>query len=181
MLKMAPARVRPLVRERLPAAALTSGAYVTLFVGLAGRPKRQYASQAAGFAAVTIAAVVLIGWWAGLPLLSSWGSGVPPMRPVGALCLAALGLALMHPGKDSRFAFAVGLAMAALGALGLVLVLFNVELGIDRWLAPWAAVGAASFRVANVATLALGLVGGSLALSRFERHRFAATMLGGIA
>ena len=86
------------------------------------------------------------------------------MRPLGALCLAALGLALMHPGKDSRFAFAVGLAMAALGALGLVLVLFNVELGIDRWLAPWAAVGAAPFRVANVATLALGLVGGSLAL-----------------
>jgi hypothetical protein len=41
--------------------------------------------------------------------------------------------------------------------------------------------GAASFRVANVPTLALGLVGGSLALSRFERHRFAATMLGGIA
>jgi PAS domain S-box-containing protein len=176
-------QVRPLVYE--PAAALTSGAYVTLFVGLASRPNRQYASQAAGFAAVTIAAVVLIGWWAGLPLLSSWGSGLPPMRPVGALCLAALGLALMHPGKDSRFAFAVGLALAALGALGVILVLFNVEFGIiDRWLAPWAGVpelGAASFRVASAATVAFGLVGGSLALSRFERHRFAATILCGTA
>jgi hypothetical protein len=53
------------------------------------------------------------------------------------LALAALGFALVHPGKDSRFAFAVGLAVAALAALGLGLALFNVELGIiNRWLAP---------------------------------------------
>jgi PAS domain S-box-containing protein len=91
----------------------------------------------------------------------------------------------MDPGKDSRFAFAVGLAMATLGALGLVLVLFNVEFGIiDHWLAPWAAVpglGAASFRVASAATVAFGLVGGSLALGCFERYRFAATILCGTA
>jgi hypothetical protein len=31
------------------------------------------------------------------------------------------------------------------------------------------------------ATLAFGLAGGSLALSRFERHRLAATMLGSVA
>src|SRR6266446_4283161 len=30
------------------------------------------------------------------------------MRPSAALCLGALGLALVHPGKDSRFAFALG-------------------------------------------------------------------------
>ena len=60
-----------------------------------------------------IAAVVLIGGWAELPLLSSWGAGFPPMRPSAALCIAALGLALMHPGKDLRFAFAVGLAVVA--------------------------------------------------------------------
>jgi PAS domain S-box-containing protein len=157
---------------------------VTLFVGQAGSLKRQRASQAAGFAAVTIAAAVFIGWWAGLPLLTSWGAGWPPMRPLGALSLAALGLALVHPGKDSRFAFAVGLAALALAALVLGLTLLNVELGMDRWLALQAAVprpGVASFRVANVATLALGLAGGALAFSRFERHRFAATMLAGIA
>jgi hypothetical protein len=33
--------------------------------------KRQHASRAAGFAAVTIAGAVLIGWWGGLPMLSS--------------------------------------------------------------------------------------------------------------
>jgi PAS domain S-box-containing protein len=153
---------------------------VTLFVGHAGSLKRQRASQAAGFAAVTIAAAVLIGWWAGLPLLLSWGAGLPPTRLLGALCLAALGLALMHPGKDSRFAFAVGLAGVFLAALGLALALFNVDLAIEPWLAPRAAVQgrAVSMRVANVATLALGLAGGALALSRFERHRFGATALG---
>jgi PAS domain S-box-containing protein len=157
---------------------------VTLFVGQIADLRRQRASQAAGFIAVTIAVAVLIGGWAGLPMLSSWGAGFPPMRPSAALCVAALGLALVHPGKDSRFAFAVGLAVVAIAAVGLGLILFNVDPGIDSWLASGTAVGGpgpASFRVARVVALALGLAGGSLALSRFERHRLAATMLGSIA
>jgi hypothetical protein len=159
---------------------------VTLFVGQVGDLRRQRASQVAGFAAVTIGAVALIGWWAGLPLLSSWGSGLPSLRPVGALALAALGLALMHPGKDSRVAFALGLAVTGLAALGVILALFNVELApaIDRWLAPWAAVpapGPALIQVAVAGALAAGLAGGSLALSRFERHRLAATILASVA
>ena len=133
---------------------------------------------------MTIAAAVLIGWWVGLPLLSSWGSDLPAMRPSGALALAALGFALMHPGKDFRVAFAVGLAAPGLAALGLALALFNIELrlGIDRWLAPSAAVpelGPALLRVAIAGTLGFGLAGGALALGRFETHRFAATMLAG--
>src|SRR5712664_998376 len=119
------------------------------------------------------------------PLLSSWGPGLPAMRPSGALVLAALGLALMQPGKDSRVAFAVGLAVIAVAALGMSLVLFNVDLDIiSPWLAPWAAVpglGPAVFRVAVATVLAFGFAGGSLALSRFERHRFAATMLASVA
>jgi len=146
--------------------------------------KRQHASQVAGFAAVIIAAGVLIGGWAELPLLSSWGAGLPPMSPSAALCVAALGLALVHPGKGSRFAFAVGLVVVAVAAVGLGLILFNVDPGIDPWLAPRAAAegpGAVSFRAAKVMALALGLAGGSLALSRFDRRRLAATMLGSIA
>jgi PAS domain S-box-containing protein len=160
-----------------------SGVDVTLFVDEAGGLKRHRTSQAAGFAAVTIAAAVLIGLWAGLPLLSSWGSGFPAMRPVGALGIAALGLALIHPGKDLRIAFAVGLAAVVLAALGLGLAVLDVELGVDRLLAPAAAPGpsVASFRVANAATLAFGLAGGALALSRFERYRLAATALSGLA
>jgi hypothetical protein len=78
----------------------------------------------------------------------------------------------MQPGKDSRVTFAVGLAVIAVAALGLSLVLFNIDLDIiSRWLAPWAAVpepGAALLRLQSAATLAFGLAGGSLALSRFE-------------
>jgi PAS domain S-box-containing protein len=154
------------------------------FVDQSDGPKRRRASQVAGFAALAIAAAVLIGAWAGLPLLLSWGAGFPPTRPSAALCIVALGLALVHPGKDSRFAFAVGLVVVAVAALGLGLIFFNVDPGIDLWLAPRVAVegmGAISFPVAKVVALALGLAGGSLALSRLERHRLAATVLGSIA
>jgi PAS domain S-box-containing protein len=152
---------------------------MTLFA-LVRSLKRQHASQAAGFAAVTIAAAVLIGWWGGLPMLSSWGSGFATTKPAAALCLAALGLALVHPGKDSRFALAVGLAVAAIA----VLDLFGVDFGINRWLVPRAAVpgpGTASFEMINGMPLAIALAGGSLALSRFEAHHFTATVLGGLA
>jgi hypothetical protein len=142
--------------------------------------KRQHASQVAGFVAVAIAAAALIGEWAGLPLLSSWGSGLATTKPVAALCLTALGLALVHPGKNSRFAFAVGLAVAGIG----VLDLFSVDFGMNRWLVPRAAVprpGVASFEMINGMPLAIALAGGSLALSRFEGHPFTATVLGGLA
>jgi hypothetical protein len=61
------------VRERLPARLWSPGAYVTLFT-LVRRLKRQHASQAAGFVAVTNAAAVLIGGWDGLSTLSNWDS-----------------------------------------------------------------------------------------------------------
>ncbi len=157
---------------------------MTLFAGEASHLKRQRAGQAAGFAAAAIAAAALIGWWAGLPLLSSWSPGFATMKPVTASCLAALGLALVYPGKDWRFAFAVGVGVAALAVFGLGVVLFNLELGIDRWLAPGDAsfrTAATSYRVINAATLGIALAGSSLALSRFERFRLAATLLGGLA
>jgi PAS domain S-box-containing protein len=145
-----------------------------LFVDRVGGLNR-HASQAAGFATVTIAAAALIGWWAGLSLLSNWGSGFEPVKPVTALCLAALGLALMYPGKNSRFAFAVGIAVIAVAALDL----FAVDFGVNRWLVPQA-LGATSFRAINGMPLAITVAGGSLALCRFEGHHFAATALGGL-
>src|SRR5262249_53806217 len=152
-----------------------SGVHVTLFVRQAGGPKRRYASEAAGFAAVTIAVAALVGLWMGLPVLSNWGSGFATEKPLGAFALAALGLALMHPGKDWRVAFAAGLTVAAIAALGLALVLLNVDLGINRWLAPAGRVAPASFRVASVAFATFMLAGSSLAFGRFEQHHLAAT------
>jgi PAS domain S-box-containing protein len=157
---------------------------MTLFA-LVRSPKRQHAGQAAGFAAMAIATAAFIGWWVSLPLLSSWGSGFATVKPVVAFCLVALGLALMHPGKNSRLAFAVGLAVAAIAALDL-LDRFGIDLGINRLnrlLVPRAAVPGpeTSFRMINGVPLALVLAGGSLALSRFERYHFAATALGALA
>jgi hypothetical protein len=151
-----------------------------LFVGEAGSLKRQHAGQVAALVAVTIGATALIGPWAGLPLLSSWGSSFGSVKPVTAMCLAALGLALVHPGKGSRFAFAVSLAVAALTLLDL----FGVDLGIYRWLVPRTMVPGpeeTSFQIINGMPLAIALAAGSLALSRFEGHHFAATALGGLA
>jgi PAS domain S-box-containing protein len=138
----------------------------------------------AGFAAMAIAAAALIGWWAGLPLLSSWVSGFAAMKPVTASCVAALGLALMHPGREQRFAFAAGLVVAVVALLDLGQDLFGIELGIgplqmSRTAAP--AQSAASFSMSHATALGLALAGGSLALSRFERHRLAATGLAGLA
>src|SRR5260370_29457189 len=154
---------------------------MTLFARVRS-PKRQHAGQGAGFAAAAIATAAFIGWWVSLPLLSSWGSGFATVKPVVAFCLVALGLALMHPGKNSRLAFAVGLAVAAIAALDL-LDRFGIDLSINRLnrlLVPRAAVPGpeTSFRMINGVPLALALVGGSLTLSRFQRYHFAATALG---
>jgi PAS domain S-box-containing protein len=180
MLKTSPDRFDHSSGSACRPTVFTIGAHVTPFVGQVGNLKRQRASEAAGFAAMAIAAAALIGWRAGLPLLSIWGSGYSAIGPFAVLMLAAFGLALVHPGKDSRFAFALGLAGIACAAVGLVVVLFDIELGIDRWLAPRAPL-AGSFRVTSAGMLAFGLAAGALALSRFERQRLAATVLASIA
>jgi PAS domain S-box-containing protein len=165
---------------------LTFGAYVALFVGQAGNLKRQRASQVAGVAAATIGAAAFIGWWVSLPMLSSWVSGFATVKPATALCLTALGLALVHPGKNSRFALAAGLAVAALAGLDL-LDRFGIDSGINSLnglLVPRAAAaepGAASFGTINGMPLAIAIAGGSLAVSRFDGHHFTATVLGGLA
>ena len=158
---------------------------MTLFVGQAGNLNRQRASQIAGVAAVSIAAAAFIGWWVSLPLPSSWGLGFATVKPTTALCLATLGLALVHPGKNSRLAFAAGLAVVAIAALDL-LDRFGIDLGINhlnRLLVPQAAVPGPEtwFSMINGVPVGLALAGSSLALSRFERYRFAATALGGLA
>jgi PAS domain S-box-containing protein len=160
---------------------------VTLFVAIARNLNRERASRVTGFAAATIGTAALIAWWSGLPTLSGWGSGFATTKPTTALCVATLGLALVHPGKDARLAFAVGLAVTGIAALDL-LDQFGIDFGINylnHLLVPRAAVAVpgpeTSFRMINGVPVALALAGGSLALSRFERYHFAATALGVLA
>jgi PAS domain S-box-containing protein len=153
---------------------------VMLFADQASSLKRKRASQVAAFAALTIAVAALIGGWVGLPELSSWGSSFGTLKPVTAICIAALGLAAVSAGKDSRFALPVGLAVVALAMLDLT----GVDLGINRWLVRRATVlgpEATPFQMINGMPLAIAFAGGSLTLSRFEGHHFAATALGGLA
>jgi PAS domain S-box-containing protein len=165
-------------------ARLGFGAYMKLSALVRGL-NRRHASRAAGFVAATIGTAAFIAWWSGLATLSpSWGSGLVTTKPATALCIAALGVALVHPGKDSRLAFTVGLAVALIAMLDL-LDQFAIDLGINhvnRWLVPRAAVAAeTSFRMINGVPVALALAAASLALSRFERYHFAATAFGVLA
>ena len=75
---------------------------MTLIASLAGSLKRQYASQAAGFAAVTIATAALIGWWVGLPMLSSWGSQFATEKPTTALDAPVLSELVETPRSQDR-------------------------------------------------------------------------------
>jgi PAS domain S-box-containing protein len=154
---------------------------VTVFVGKTGSPERKHASQAAGFVAVTIATATLIGWRVGLPMLSSWGSGFATMNPLAALCLGALGLALVHPGKNLRFAFAVGLAALLIALFDLGQELFGVYFGIGSLEMSRTAVVAQRVPMPHATSLGLALASGALALSCFERHYLAATVLGSLA
>jgi hypothetical protein len=52
---------------------------------------RQHVAQAAGFVAVIIAALSLIGWWAELPVAAHWA-----VKPLAALYLVCVGLAVTH-------------------------------------------------------------------------------------
>jgi hypothetical protein len=147
--------------------------------------KRLQASRAAGFVAATIGAAAYLTWWSGVQTLSNWGSGFATAKPTTALCVASLGLALVHPGKNSRWAFAVGLTVAAIAALDL-LDQFGLDLGINhlnRLLVPWAAAPGpeTSFRMINGVPVALALAGVPLALCRFERYQFAVTAPGILA
>jgi hypothetical protein len=158
---------------------------VTPFVGQTGNLNRRRVGQVAGFAVVTIGTMALLSWWASPSLLSGSDSSFATVKPTTASCFVALGLVLVHPTLNSRWGCAVGLAVAAIALLDL-LNLLGFDSGINRLnrlLVLWGGVPGSetSFRMINGTPVALTLAGGSLALSCFEKHRFAATTLSGIA
>jgi PAS domain S-box-containing protein len=133
---------------------------------------RMRASQVAGFAAAAIAAAAIAGRVANLPLLAAWGPGLPAVTPLGALCIAAIGLALMlDTGPALRDpAFVLAACATAAAAANLVLTL----LGVERDPGFLAAMPAAT-------ALALVFAGSGYLLSRFEGYRLLAAVLGSVA
>jgi hypothetical protein len=99
------------------------------------------------------------------------------VKPVTVICLAGLGLSLVHPGNGSRFVFSLAVAALTMPDLS------GVDDGINRWLMLQATPGpeAVPLQMMNRMPLAIVLAGGSLALSRLEGHHFAATALRGLA
>jgi PAS domain S-box-containing protein len=157
---------------------------VTLFVGRDVNLNRQRASRIAGFLAVTVGIIGLASWWVLALIPPGWSPDAATVKPTTALCLSAFGLAFMQPSSDQRLTFAVSVAVAAIAALDL-LDLFGVDPGINRLnrlLVPQAAAAASEplFHMINGVPVAFLLALGSLALGRLERHRFAATALGGV-
>jgi PAS domain S-box-containing protein len=155
---------------------------VTLFAVLASDLNRQRGSRVAGLVAMAIGVAALAGWWVPMPLLPGLGPDFARVKPTTALCLTALGLALVHPGRNSRFTLAVGLAVVAIAVLDL-LDRFGINFGIDRLnslLVPRTVQPGAErlFHAINGVPVSLSLAGGALALSSFERYHFAAAALG---
>jgi hypothetical protein len=99
-------------------------------------------------------------------MLSSWGSGFAAMKPVAALCLGTLELALVYPGKNIRFAFAVGLGVLFITLLDLGQELFGVDFGIGSLEMSSTSV-VAQVPMPHPTSLGLALASGALVLSRF--------------
>jgi two-component sensor histidine kinase len=131
-------------------------------------------------AAAAIGALAFIGWLTDQLLLSSWGADLPAISPLVALCLAALGLALMLPRVDRWVAIATGLVVAAIAVVDLSLALSGAGPGVEPR-APRFAQGLGLFVVPVATALGLILAGGALVLGRFERYHLAAIVLASLA
>jgi PAS domain S-box-containing protein len=139
---------------------------------LAGTLKRLNASQIAGSVAVALATTVMAGIFANVPWLTTWGAGPPNVaKPIGAACVAALGMALMCRARRG-VAFALALAATVTAAADLGLTMLRVERG--------PVLDALSGMPAAMA-LGLALSGSAFVLSRFERNYLAATAMASLA
>jgi PAS domain S-box-containing protein len=144
-------------------------------MSLPGRETAGLASQAAGVAAMGVAAAALAGLRLDLPLLARWGAGLPAMTPLDAVCLAALGFALIRGGNQA-LAVTVGLAVTGVPVLDLALALTDAgrEGGAQ-------APATISLAMPAATALSVALAGLGLVFSGFGRYYLAATALAGLA
>src|SRR6266849_4278819 len=131
-------------------------------------------------AAALISLVTLVGWLAGLPLLTNWGLDLT-MKPVAALAILLITSAILPQfplAPPWRIAF--GVIAALLGASSLIQVFGGLDLRLESWLASTgAAPGSipADFRMSPAIALAVVLAGTAAAMLPISRLTDAARFL----
>jgi len=131
-------------------------------------------------AAALVSLVTLVGWLAGLPLLTNWGLDLT-MKPVAALAILLITSAILPQlplAPPWRIAF--GVIAALLGASSLIQVFGGLDLRLESWLASTgAAPGSipADFRMSPAIALAVVLAGTAAAMLPISRLTGAARFL----
>jgi len=136
-------------------------------------------ASAASAGAALVGLVTLVGWLAGLPLVTNWG-GLATMKPVTALATLLIASAILPQlPLGPRWRFAFGVIAALLGASSLIQQFGGLDFRLESWLAPAAAPGSTSgdFRMSPATALAVLLAGTAAALLPISRLRDAVRFL----
>ena len=118
------AQSTPTSTARLPAAA----------PGRALRAGLPHLPAVAAAGAVTVGAVVLVGWWLGIEVLKSIVPGVLTMKANTAIAFVLLGAGLLLRARGSRAAVLPLVAVIVLGSVIGSQDLLVLDLGVDQWL-----------------------------------------------
>ncbi len=142
------------------------------------------------YASLAVAGLItcgaLVGWLAGLPLLTSWGPDFVTMKPVTALAILLIALALLPQfQRATGWRIASGVIAALLGGSSLIQEFVGLDLGLESWLVPaGVAPGptSADFLMSPATAFAVLFAGTAIALLPFlrliEAARFLAASVG---
>jgi PAS domain S-box-containing protein len=122
--------------------------------------------------------VALVGWLTGSSLLTNWGPNLATMKPVTALAVLLIALAILpqFPVAPS-WRTAIGLVAALLGASSFLKEFGGLDFGLESWLAPAGAVPDPNFYMSPATALGVLLAGTAAALLPFSRLRDAVRFL----
>ncbi len=170
----------------LPARAGSEGVRLSGVEDRRARPLSHGAPSACGGLAVVVPLLVLAGWWLEVEQLTAVVPSFETMKPVTAVCLGLLGIALLvrdTPAVGGWFPVALvpAAAGASIGAVSLAEHLTERAFGLDTFLfgaAVRAEGSAAPGRMALITAVCATTAGGALVLRGLGRHRSA--HLGGV-